>query len=268
MNKTALEIVNESFEKIASKAFKDFEAYNHEANDLSQEDYARFIQDVRKYDPVINDMNIKETKRDKSNPLSYGFALDATTDSGKASLDRIQRFLPDGHLMKDLEPGKRNVRSPRSKEVSLHEIGHMMDYSKNSAEYGNQRKRNKPNAITGTILPSVGNAAMMTALPTKAGAIGSVINTGANAAYEGYKGYKDGRLTQLQEDRANQFAMKYLTDKYGGDRDKAQQHFNNSALPIARRTYDNLHKTEAVRRGARPIIMGGLGATYGMATRR
>lgn len=250
-----------------ARARREFLNYDFSKSDMSPEEYSAFVEELKNHDDVMRNTNFVESKRDKSMPMTFGVSLDGNMKETAQSLERLKKINPNHPVFGKMQVGKYNVLSPRSKEVTLHEAGHMADYSKNRDEYNRLHKKYKANPIISTVAPTVGSAAATSLLPRKAGIPLAIAGTGAAAAYEGYKGYKDGRLVQLKEDRANKYVEDYFTKQYGS-REKAKQHIEKSVIPTARRTYDDVHVKKAIKGALIPTAFGTYGAITGMGMRR
>jgi hypothetical protein len=148
----------------------------------------------------------------------------------------------------------RGYHATPNKEVILHEAGHIADQQltipRLLTEMG-LRGIGKVGPLGTLVAPSIvkrhGGDTKDEALAT--GAVG-IAGLGSMMAAN--------RMNETNEDRANAFAKRYMTDELG-DAAKAEQWFNESGLPHARNTYRWGSKMRNIQTGLAGLAAGGLG---------
>lgn len=155
------------------------------------------------------------------------------------------------------------IASTPHKNLLLHEAGHALD-----PKFVGDATR--ANTIIQKGLP--GSAAVGMAAPSISENIskdeglsgGTYALAGAAPVVGAGLGFGAGKIVERTEDRANKFVKDYLTDEFGGDAAKAKKVFDESPLPIGRKSYNKQTKNLALRGGAMGAVAGGagLGAAY------
>lgn len=148
----------------------------------------------------------------------------------KETLEQNRALFP-----RDFNTEHGHIQVGPHKEVLLHETGHSLDPKVMDAVKGkNFLASTAPKATfyTGIAAPGVGVAAADKEHENAAALAG--VATGAAAG--GGLAYYGGKKVEGAEDRANDFVKRYLTDELG-DVAKAEEAFNKSSLPLARKTY-------------------------------
>lgn len=179
----------------------------------------------------------------------------ANAESGAKFYDRLEkRFIPDFERMESDHVTNRGYESPPYKESILHEAGHILDpkltLSRLAIENG-LRQGGGAGALGAAIAPSVvkKNGGDTKDQATAAG-ISAGAGLGSNMLFHHMQG--------VDEDRANEFAKRYMTDELG-DAEKAQQWIDESIIPEARNSYRFAAKAGGAGIGLAGLAAGGIG---------